>query len=119
MTRDIFSVRSLAIFGSKGSAADPSIRSALAQVLLAEVVNDLTLVLEELLLEVDPEAIIRRTKGGGEDSDVRPLDSAAEQSLQSEVCGADAFDPAAPHEDLEVTLDERHPINQRQPNPHE
>ena len=81
--------------------------AVLANVLLAEILNECLLTGIEALAEVDVEALVRPRKRDDEDQ------------LQSEVVGAGTFDPAAPLEDPEETLSEFSPINQkRNPNPH-
>ena len=111
MNQKEFSVRSLVIADADGSISDPNLRSALAQILLAEAVNDLTLVLEALLGEVDSEKLIqlRRDKGG---LDVELLDDPAQAKFQFEAHDAHSVDPTVLNEDSSMTLTEFPPINQ-------
>ncbi len=83
----------------------------LADILKIRIMNEIVQVADALLLELDPEGLTRRAKSGDDDSDVSPLDDPDQARFQFEAHGADSFDPAAPHEDLNETLSEASPIN--------
>lgn len=87
---------------SDDAAGNIACVTVLSQMLLAEVIIDLT------------ESLRRKN---GED-DVKLLDDFAQSKFQFEAHGAGSIDPTVLREDLNATLDERNPINQRLWNSH-